>query len=154
MGYPLWTAPKSNQEIPKKLINLKIVVKESKKCCQEIQKKGWEIQKNCREIQQKLSKNTTKIVEKSKKVCLKSKFFWDFPRKDFGDLTWKVKFISFHSFREWKVKWKSFAIEIESEKWIENASRSRSEICREFSRNSWESKNQRNFQILLQILFL
>ena len=39
--------------------------------------------------------------------------------------------------REWKVKWKCLKIEIESEKWIENASRSRSrsEISREFSRN-------------------
>ena len=38
--------------------------------------------------------------------------------------------------REWKVKWKFLKIEIESEKWNENASRSRSrrEISREFSR--------------------
>ena len=38
--------------------------------------------------------------------------------------------------REWKVKWKCLKIEIESEKWNENASRSRSrsEISREFSR--------------------
>ena len=45
-----------------------------------------------------------------------------------------------HSFREWKVKYKCLEIEIESEKWNENASRSRarSEISREFSRNSWE----------------
>ena len=50
--------------------------------------------------------------------------------------------------REWKVKWKCLKIEIESEKWIENASRSRSrsEISREFSRNSWESRNQENFK--------
>ena len=40
-----------------------------------------------------------------------------------------------HSFREWKVKYKCLEIEIESEKWNENASRSRSEISREFSRN-------------------
>ena len=48
----------------------------------------------------------------------------------------------FHSFREWKVKWKCLEFEIESEKWNENASRSRSrsEISREFSRNSWESR--------------
>ena len=46
--------------------------------------------------------------------------------------------------REWKVKWKCLKIEIESEKWIENASRSRSrsEISREFSRN---------FEIFLRI---
>ena len=45
--------------------------------------------------------------------------------------------------REWKVKWKSLKIEIENEKWNEIASRlrSRSEISREFSRNSWESRN-------------
>ena len=45
-------------------------------------------------------------------------------------------FFSFHSFREWKVKWKSLEIEIESEKWNENAprSRSRSEIGKKFSR--------------------
>ena len=47
---------------------------------------------------------------------------------------------SFHSFREWKVKWKCLEIEIESEKLNENASwsRSRSEIgkkSREFLRN-------------------
>ena len=48
--------------------------------------------------------------------------------------------------REWKVKWKCLKIEIESEKWIENASRSRSEISREFSRNSWESRDQENFK--------
>ena len=50
--------------------------------------------------------------------------------------------------REWKVKWKCLKIEIESEKWIENASRSRSrsEISREFSRNSWESRNQENLK--------
>ena len=43
---------------------------------------------------------------------------------------------SFHSFREWKVKWKCLEIEIESEKWNENASRSRSrsEIGKKFSR--------------------
>ena len=52
--------------------------------------------------------------------------------------------------REWKVKWKCLKIEIESEKWIENASRSRSrsEISREFSRN-FENflriKKSRNF---------
>ena len=46
--------------------------------------------------------------------------------------------------REWKVKWECLKIEIESEKWIENASRSRSrsEISREFSRN---------FEIFLRI---
>ena len=45
--------------------------------------------------------------------------------------------------REWKVKWKNLKIEIENEKWNEIASRlrSRSEISREFSRNSWESRN-------------
>ena len=39
--------------------------------------------------------------------------------------------------REWKVKWK--CLKIESEKWIENASRlrSRSEVSREFSRISF-----------------
>ena len=36
---------------------------------------------------------------------------------------------SFHSFREWKVKWKY--IEIENEKWNENALRSRSEISKQ-----------------------
>ena len=43
---------------------------------------------------------------------------------------------SFHSFWEWKVKWKCLEIEIESEKWNENASRSRSrsEIGKKFSR--------------------
>ena len=40
----------------------------------------------------------------------------------------------FHSFWEWKVKWKCRGIEIENEKWNENASRSRSEISREFLR--------------------
>ena len=46
--------------------------------------------------------------------------------------------------REWKVKWKCLKIEIENEKWNEIASRSRSrsEISREFSRNSWESRIQ------------
>ena len=41
---------------------------------------------------------------------------------------------SFHSFREWKVKWKCLKIEIENEKWNENASRSRSEMSTKFSR--------------------
>ena len=41
---------------------------------------------------------------------------------------------SFHSFREWKVKWKCIEIEIENEKWNENASRSRSEISKKISR--------------------
>ena len=47
---------------------------------------------------------------------------------------WNLK--CFHSFREWKVKWKCLEIEIESEKWNENAprSRSRSEIGKKFSR--------------------
>ena len=58
--------------------------------------------------------------------------------------------------REWKVKWKGLEIEIESEKWNENASRSRSrsEISREFSRNSWESRNPEKIQLLVQILFI
>ena len=61
--------------------------------------------------------------------------------------------------REWKVKWKCLKIEIESEKWIENASRSRSrsEISREFSRNFEKFlriKKSRKFQILLQMLFI
>ena len=34
--------------------------------------------------------------------------------------------------RKWKVKWKCLKIEIESEKWIENASRSRSKIFEKF----------------------
>ena len=78
-----------------------------------------------------------------------------------------------HSFREWKVKWKCLDIEIESEKWNENVSKSRSRVkselkmprdrdqevkflenFREISRYSWESRNQENFQILLQILFI
>ena len=48
----------------------------------------------------------------------------------------KWTFISFHSFREWKVKWKCIEIEIENEKWNENASRSRSrsEISKKISR--------------------
>ena len=58
--------------------------------------------------------------------------------------------------REWKVKWKWLKIEIENEKWNENASRSRSrsEISREFSRNSWESRNPENFTPLVQMLFI
>ena len=67
---------------------------------------------------------------------------------------WNLK--CFHSFREWKVKSKCLEIEIESEKWNENASRSRSrsEISREFSRNSWESRNPENFKLLVQMLFI
>ena len=76
--------------------------------------------------------------------------YWKFEK-------WKVKWKScslisrsekwnenqFYSFREWKVKWKCLKIEIKNEKWNKNASRSRSrsEISREFSRNSWESRN-------------
>ena len=53
-----------------------------------------------------------------------------FPRNE------KWFLFSFHSFREWKVKSKCLEIEIESEKWNENAprSRSRSEIGKKFSR--------------------
>ena len=56
---------------------------------------------------------------------------------------------SFHSFREWKVKWK--CLEIENEKWNENASRSRSrsEMSTKFSRNEtlagyWKVVTKRN----------
>ena len=51
-------------------------------------------------------------------------------------LNFKASLFSFHSFREWKVKSKCLEIEIESEKWNENAprSRSRSEIGKKFSR--------------------
>ena len=48
----------------------------------------------------------------------------------------KWNYFSFHSFREWKVKWKCLKIEIENEKWNENASRSRlrSGMSTKFSR--------------------
>ena len=55
----------------------------------------------------------------------------------------------FHSFREWKVKWK--CLEIENEKWNENASRSRSrsEMSTKFLRNEtlegyWKVVTERN----------
>ena len=56
--------------------------------------------------------------------------------------------------REWKVKWKCLKIEIESEKWIENASRlrSRSEISREILENQEIKKIF--IHILLQMLFI
>ena len=50
-------------------------------------------------------------------------------------------------FEKWKVKWKSDSLFSRSEKWNENASRSRSrsEISREFSRNSRESRKFLDF---------
>ena len=40
----------------------------------------------------------------------------------------KWNYFSFHSFREWKVKWKCLEIEIENEKWNEKALKSRSRV--------------------------
>ena len=53
----------------------------------------------------------------------------------------------FTLFEKWKVKWKSYSLFSRSEKWNENASRSRSrsEISREFSRNSRESRKFLDF---------
>ena len=44
----------------------------------------------------------------------------------FSEKEWSLK--CFHSFREWKVKWKCLKVEIENKKWNWNTSRSRSEF--------------------------
>ena len=81
--------------------------------------------------------------------------------------------IWFTLFEKWKVKWKSDSLFSRSEKWNKNLIHSFWEVksemkmprdrdrevkflenFREISRNSWELRNQENFQILLQILFI
>ena len=91
----------------------------------------------------------TFFMTKRNVLCLISLFFLSRKRVKSEMLSLFLRnekwiLFSFHSFREWKVKWKCIEIEIENEKWNENASRSRSrsEITKKISRilEKWDSR--------------